>query len=181
MRPNYKPNITNRPKHIQLNNAYYFFTARTVDAQWFLRPDKYKQILLDIIKEKSKKFNFSLIAYAILQNHYHLINQIENADRISKFIGEINGASARMLNKADSVIDRKIWWNYYDHAICDESYFFKHLNYIHQNLIKHSLSKSFDYKFSSYSAWAKKKSKEYLDHAFEKYPVVDFTIKGDEF
>jgi len=181
MRPNYKPNPTNRPKHIKQGDKFYFFTARTIDGQWFLRPDKYKQILLDVIKEKSKKFNFPLIVYAMLHNHYHLINKINEAEKIPKFIGEINGASARYINKADSVIDRKVWWNYYDHAIRDESDFFKHLNYIHQNPIKHGISKDFDYNFSSYGAWVKKKGKEYLNHSFEKYPIVDFVMKGDEF
>lgn len=181
MRKAYKPNFSNRPQHLKQNDAFYFFTARTVNAQWFLRPDKYKQILLDKIIEKTKKFNFPLIAYAILPNHYHLLVKIDNADKIPKFIGELNGASAREINKADDSIDRKIWWNYYDHIIRDERDFFKHLNYIHQNPIKHGFSKDFGYKFSSYDNWVRKRGKEYLDHAFEKYPIVDFKTGMDEF
>jgi putative transposase len=181
MRPNYKPKFTNRPKHIQQDNSFYFFTVRTIDGQWFLKPDKYKKILLNIINEKTKKFNYSLIAYVILQNHYHLMIKITDANKISKFIGEVNGSSARLINKADSVYGRKIWWNYFDHIIRNESDFFKHLNYIHQNPIKHRITSDFDYRFSSYNLWVRKKGKEYLDQAFEKYPIIDFVMKGDEF
>ena len=176
-----KPNFTNRPKHLKQDNSFYFFTAKTVGGQWFLRPDKYKELLWEIIKEKTKKFAFDLIAYVILNNHYHLIIRITNADQISKFIGEINGASAHAINKTDDATNRKIWWNYYDHVIRGETDFFKHLNYIHQNPIKHGISKTLTYPFSSYDSWMRKKGKDYLDDAFEKYPIVDFTTANDEF
>ncbi len=181
MRANYKPKLTNRPKHLKQDDSFYFFTVKTIDGQWFLRPDKYKQLLLDIIKTKTKKFGFSLIGYVILSNHYHLIVNIKDADRISKFIGEINGTSSFAINKADDVTGRKIWWNYYDHTIRDESDFFKHLNYIHHNPIKHDVSKVLEYPFSSYNLWVKKKGKEYMDDAFAKYPIVDFMTANDEF
>ena len=134
-----------------------------------------------MFEEKTKKFGFPLIAYVILNNHYHLILKISCAETIPKFIGELNGASARTINKADDVTGRKIWWNYYDHIIRDEADFFKHLNYIHQNPIKHGLSKGIGYPFSSYNAWVQKKGKEYLDDAFARYPIVDFLTSNDEF
>jgi len=180
MRPNYKPKFTNRPKHLKQDNSFYFFTIRTIEGQWFLQPDRYKQLLLDILKAKTKKFNLPLIAYAILNNHYHFILKIIDARKIPKFIGELNGASARAINKADDAINRKIWWNYYDHIIRNETDFFKHLNYIHQNPIKHGLTKTLNYSFSSYGIWLKKKGKDYLDNAFAKYPIVDFMTAYDE-
>jgi len=180
MKLNYKPNFKNRPQHLKIDNSFYFFTIRTVNGQWFLRPDAYKKILLEILLDKSKKFGFKLIAYVILANHYHLMVKIDTASAIPKFIGEVNGASARAINKADGVIQRKFWWNYYDHIIRDEADFFKHINYIHQNPVKHQQAKSLDYEFSSYRTWVKQKGKQYLDDAFSKYPIVDF-MKGDEF
>lgn len=72
--------------------------------------------------------------------------------------------------------------------IRNEKDFFKHLNYIHQNPIKHGLQAkawaakdSLSYEFSSYDAWVANKGKEYLDDAFEKYPIVDFKMFFDEF
>lgn len=188
MRTNYKPKFTNRPKHLKFDNSFYFFSIRTISGQWFLRPRKYKQILLKVLKEKTEKFQSQLIAYVILNNHYHLILKIGEAKNIAKLIGELNGASARAINIADGIIGRKIWWNYYDHVIRDETDFFKHLNYIHQNPVKHGLQAkacatrgSLNYEFSSYNAWVAKKGKEYLDDAFAKYPIVDFTVGNDEY
>ncbi|MCX6808297.1 MAG: transposase, partial [Candidatus Berkelbacteria bacterium] len=168
-------------KHYFQDNSIYFLTARTVEGQWFLQPDSYKEILSRKIQDKTEKFGYKLLAYVILHNHYHLLIQVADSSKLAKFMTEINGSSAREINKADHAIDRKIWWNYFDHIIRDESDFFKHLNYIHQNPIKHGVSKEFDYKFSSYHSWLEKKGKEYLDQAFEQYPIVDFVSQMDEF
>jgi len=170
----HKPSFTNRPKHILQDNCFYFITVRTIEGQWFLQAPKYKQILFKVIKTKTSKFGCKLVAYTILNNHYHLLLEVSDAKILPKFIKELNGTSSHDINTADNAIGRKIWWNYYSHIISDESDFFKHLNYIHQNPIKHQVSKSLVYEFSSYSAWLKKKGKEYLDDVFVKYPIVDF-------
>lgn len=178
---NIKPNFQNRPKHLKQDDSVYFITGRTVDGQWFLRPEKYKQIFFDTLAEKTEKFSFDLLAYAILNNHYHLLLKVGDAETIKKFIGELNGASSKKINDADGVVGRKIWWNYYDHIIRNEADFYKHLNYIHQNPIKHGLSREFEYQFSSYNAWVKKKGREYLDDCFRRYPIIDFKSFNDEF
>lgn len=181
MRPNSKPTITNRPNHILQDDSYYFITVRTIEGQWFLQPESYKQILSDKIHEKSLKFGYPLIAYVILNNHYHLMLKVVDSSKLSKFVSELNGSSSREINKADHVVDRKIWWNFYDHIIRNDSDFFKHLNYLHQNPVKHGLSGEISYKFSSFDAWVKKKGIEYMNHSFEKYPVIDFVSFNDEF
>lgn len=181
MKPNYKPNLNNRPPHLKIDSEYYFITCRTIDGQFFLQPSKYKSLLFDIIRQKSQKLAVPLLAYVILHNHYHLLIKPPNAEIISKFVIETNGASARAINSADSVIDRKIWWNYFDSPILNKTDFYKHLNYIHQNPIKHGVFKDFSYQFSSYNAWKDKKGKEFLDDSFVKYPIVDFAAGIDDY
>lgn len=176
-----KKPYSNRPIHLKQDDSYYFFTARTVEGLWFLRPDEYKKILLDIIVSKVKKFDFGLIAYVILPNHYHMMIKIADSTEVAKFMREVNGASARAINKADGPINRKIWWNYYDHIIRGEDDLFKHFNYIHQNPIKHGVSQDFVYRFSSFAGWVEKKGIGYLNDAFEKYPIVDFVSHMDDF
>jgi len=181
VKKNYKPNLENRPPHLKITAEYYFITCRTINGQWFLQPPKYKTLLFDTIHQKSQKFATPLLAYVILHNHYHLIIKPPNTGIVSKFIKEANGASARAINKADGVIDRKIWWNYFDSPIKTEPYFYKHLNYIHQNPVKHGVSNGFSYHFSSYDAWKDKKGKEFLDDSFSKYPIVDFVTAMDDY
>jgi REP element-mobilizing transposase RayT len=221
--------FSKRPPHIYLDNQIYFITVRTYRGLHFLRPEKYKTILLEVIKEKINKYNcsgaagfslpitlkrdapgkngvtdfslseqpkgcysncvdfdnFKFYAFAILDNHYHLLIKITRGLLLPKFIGEINGKSSRLINTEDTSIDQKIWANYFDKCIKNETDFYKHLNYIHQNPIKHgnvfSLDELKNYKFCSYGHWLKEKGEEFLTDCFRKYPIVDFVIKGDEF
>ena len=71
--------------------------------------------------------------------------------------------------------DPPIWHQYMDHVIRDEEDYYKHLNYIHQNPIKHGYTKKLaDYRWSSIHKWIKKEGKEFIADCFRQYPIVDF-------
>ena len=72
-----------------------------------------------------------------------------------------------------------VWYQYLDHIIRDEKDLYKHLNYIHQNPVKHGLVKKMrDYKFSSFNNWLKEKGREWMADCFTKYPIIDFEPTG---
>ncbi len=77
------------------------------------------------------------------------------------------------------VKDTPIWYQYVDHVIRNEGNYFRHLNYIHQNPIKHDYVKKMNnYKFLSVHQFLKEKGKEWLADCFEKYPIVNFEPEG---
>ena len=175
-----KYNASNRPPHIITDSLYIFITVRTINGQWILKPERYKKILLDIIINKTKLLDIKLLAYAILHNHYHMMILVKNTTKLSKLMSLINGASSREINTIDGVVGRKIWWNYFDSAIGNEADFYRHLNYIHQNSIKHNITSCLRYDFSSYDEWLNKRGEEYLREAFQKYPIKDFLVNCED-
>lgn len=75
--------------------------------------------------------------------------------------------------------DRPIWYQYIDHMIRNEEDYYRHLNYIHQNPIKHGLVKRMSkYKWSSIHEFIKEKGKEWVIDCFRNYPIIDFQPKG---
>ncbi len=75
---------------------------------------------------------------------------------------------------------RPVWYQYFDTIIRSEHDFYAHLNYIHQNSVKHGYTEEMrEFKFSSYEFYRKTKGKEWLADCFRKYPIVDFEPKGD--
>lgn len=173
-----------RPPHIYLDNQIYFITARCNRGIHFLRPDKYKQILVDCIFEQVKKFSYKLYGWVINQNHYYLLIKTKTGSDLPKFIGAINGKSSKLINDSDDVIGQKIWSNYFDKCIRTEEDFYKHLNYIHQNPIKHGLIPDMQalacFSYCSYKQYLKTKGKDWLGDCFSKYPIIDFVAFGDE-
>lgn len=72
-----------------------------------------------------------------------------------------------------------IWYQYCDHVIRNERAYFRHLNYIHQNPVKHEYCKKLtDHEFSSIHKFIKEKGEEWVIDCFRKYPIIDFEPEG---
>lgn len=75
--------------------------------------------------------------------------------------------------------DRPIWYQYIDTTLRDERDFYMHLNYIHQNPVKHGLVKRmFEYKYSSIHEFINENGKDWVIDCFRKYPIIDFQPEG---
>ena len=166
------------PPHFYFDQSIYFITCRTVNKEKFFSTDAQKYILYSCLKTGLLAFKIPVYAFVILDNHYHLLIKIQKAEDLPLFIKFLNGKSSFELNKLENKQGRKIWYQYFDHTIRDETDFWKHFNYIHQNPVKHGLRKNLagilDYPFSSAKSWSKIKGEEWLDSCFEFYPIVDF-------
>lgn len=97
--------------------------------------------------------------------------QFQEKSRVSKFIANLNNNSSRLVNKLDKVNSRKVWFNYWDKVIRSEEDFYKHLNYIHHNPVKHKYAlKMEDWPWSSHQWYLENKGQEWLDDCFAAYP-----------
>ena len=75
--------------------------------------------------------------------------------------------------------DHPIWYQYFDHVIRNEKDYFKHLNYILQNPVKHGLTnKMFSYKWSNIHNLIAENGREWMIDCFRQYPVINFQPEG---
>jgi REP element-mobilizing transposase RayT len=51
----------------------YFWTCTIKDWKNLLKPDKYKQIVIDCLKELKEKNLITIYAYVIMPNHIHIV------------------------------------------------------------------------------------------------------------
>ena len=169
------------PPHLYLDQKIYFITARTVNKKPFFNTDEKKRLLSKIIKEAGNKFKIKFYAWVILDNHYHLLIKILKGKKLPDFMKLINGKSAFLVNKLEKIQKRKIWFNYWDKCIRNESDFWKHFNYIHHNPVKHGnvgvQTSVCNYEFCSYRQWFKKKGEQWLISCFAANSIRDFTAE----
>ena len=117
-----------------------------------------------------------------MSNHYHLLIGFGHKEEVKKFITNFHNSSSRLLNEQQRVEGRKVWWNYWDRIIRDEMDFYKHLNYIHHNPVKHNLANQMlGWLYSSYDHYQNRHGNEWVDSVFEKYPIINFTPQGVTF
>ena len=132
-----------RPPHIYLDDEIYFITSRTFDRFDYFNTDQKRKILYDVVFLAKVKYKFELHAWVILKNHYHLMIKLNKGSDLSRIMKFINGKSSFNLNRSEKKTHR-IWSNYWDYCIRSEEDFYTHLNYIHNNLIKHGLVSDFE-------------------------------------
>jgi len=85
--------------------------------------DYFKDILINIIEKTQKTYNFELIHYAILDNHFHfIIRTVEDGTTISRIMQYIKARFAETYNRN---MDRKgtFWSERFKDVIVEEQEF----------------------------------------------------------
>lgn len=162
------------PVHLFRTNATYMLTASIYDAENLMKADARKEEWRDSFHKAAEIYQWKIIAWVVLSNHYHAIlrSPVDAGKSIDKFVGSYHKFTARKWNDEDSQTGRSVWWNYFDTCIKDKREFFAKLNYVHWNPVKHGcVKRPEDYPFSSYQNFMK--CKALADQSLEFGKVQD--------
>lgn len=144
------------PSEPYLPGSYLFITAGTFQKRPFLASDHCKGILLESLDFNAYKWGWRLLAYALLDNHYHLVMQTPPADpsRLAHIVQSAHSFSAYHFRREDPSIRGRIWWNFWDTPIDSRDSVWAHIHYVHQNPRLHGIADAPEqYAFSSYAAY----------------------------
>ncbi len=163
-----------RPLHIYADDVWYFITASTVKHARFLKSDRHLTHWRDTFFDLAVNLGITICAWAILENHYHILIQPPHGRDIGKFIGQLHGKVSHQLNAMDETRGRQIWYSYWDACIRDENDFWAKFNYIHYNPVKHGyVNDPGEWDFSSYCFHLREQGKEWLAKCWLDYPAND--------
>lgn len=161
-------------KRFNLLNHLYFITTITDDRIRVFSDEENIRILLASMREFLDSCAVKLHAFVILPEHIHLlIAPTNNAFTISYFMKGIKGKSAFEINRRNTIKNRtvktvptklikmvenvpmRIWQHQFlDHIVRDDEDYRVHIEYIHNNPVKHNLCKTpEEYKWSSYRCY----------------------------
>lgn len=168
------------PPHYFVSNAMYMVTGAILHNQPILNEDRKKQLILDILLDRSKYLGWHLEAWAILNNHYHFISKApDNAGTLSKLIRQVHSVTAIELNRLDHTPGRQVWYNYWDTCLTYEKSFLARIHYVHVNPVKHALVENpIDYPFCSYRWFIEQGSEELKKQVFNQ-PIDRHKIFDD--
>jgi len=111
-------------------------------------------ILKTAMNKIKKTFPFSLNAYVVLPDHFHLMISLPEADDdYSKRLRLIKTEFTKKLHLKNKIWQRGFW----EHTIRDEYDYENHLHYIHFNPVKHRIVKRVsDWTYSSFHECVKR-------------------------
>jgi len=143
-----------RPIRIEYPGAVYHITARGNAQEAIYQTDADRYRFLELLEEACKRYQWSVYAYCLMDNHYHLLVETREST-LSKGMRHINGVYTQ-------------WFNYtrkqrrYGHVfqgrfkailVDKESYLLELCRYVVLNPLRAKMVKqSIDYPWSSYRA-----------------------------
>lgn len=165
-----KPLLADEPF---IPNSYLQITTGTFQKRPFMAAAERKAILLESLDFNAFKWQWRIVAFVLLDNHYHLLMQTPPGDpsRLAHIIQSAHSYAAYHWRREDPSIRTRIWWNFWDMPISDQGTLIHQINYIHANAQLHG--KTDDpaaYPFSSYADYLKQNA-EVVHHWETDHPA----------
>ncbi len=137
-------------------DAPVFITAVCYNRKPFLQDEQDKQVLLEVMREVKGSKPFSMVAYAIMDNHFHWIIVPGPTHDFSQIMQAVKVRFTDRYKRNNGIeSETRIWQQrFWDHVIRDHEDMQRHIEYIHYNPVKHGRLKSpFDYQWSSFRTY----------------------------
>ena len=132
------------PPHRLSLRGVYFVTARCAEGRHLLAEDEMKDWFQEALFTIANEFGWTLEAWAILSNHYHLIGHSPQgpcgAESLRDMIRKLHSLTTRELNRRENQIGRtRLWQNFRETCLTHQRSYLARLHYVHQNAVHHKL------------------------------------------
>jgi putative transposase len=139
-----------RENRIILEGAIYHVYQRGNNREHIFGNPKHKAFLIKQIKEYNELYDFQLLAYVIMDNHYHLLIKTNKAS-ISEIMFSINNVIGKYLNRELKRTGHIFESRFKSRLVEDKKYLIWLLRYIHRNPVRATLCETADeYRWSSH-------------------------------
>ena len=137
-----------------LGTPFLHVMVQGVNKEYIFHNDEYIKRYLDIIEKYKQDYDFTIIAYCIMNNHAHFLVYTENIEDFGKFMQKVNLIYAQMYNREQKRCGVLFRNRYRTEAIYDIKYLINCIKYIHDNPVKAKIVKRCEeYKYSSYNSY----------------------------
>lgn len=170
------------PPHPFRGAGQYLLTAANFEHVAIMAsPDRRTEFegrLLDAMKEAQA----IVYAWVILVNHYHILVGVETLDAVSRALQQLHGTTSREWNLADGLTGkRRVWYKFSDRMIRNDVHFYRAVNYIHYNPVKHGLiTDPYEWPWSSLHNYLTHNGREWLRKTWKDFPLGDFGKGWDD-
>lgn len=160
--------IVSRDNRVVFEGAIYHIYQRGNNKEFIFQNPKHKAFILKQIKEYNKCFDFQLLAYVIMDNHYHLLIKT-NEDPINDIMFNINNVIGKYLNRELERTGHIFENRYKSKLVENDAYLIWLLRYIHRNPVRAHICDSVDnYRWSSHY---------FYKNGIDKFVFTNFILK----
>ncbi|WP_301107706.1 transposase [Sporosarcina sp.] len=139
-------------------NVYYHVVMRGNNRHYIFKTDEDMYHLIRIISQALQDFRFSVAAFCIMSNHYHLL--IQSEDELARIMRQINRRYSDYYCKRYRYVGTIYQQRYFSKSAEDPHSLLYISRYIHRNPIETNtpmVTDLADYYFSSFPVYAQKR------------------------
>lgn len=130
------------------NDRYYHIYNRGINGCNIFASDENKKYFLQKLKEYSQDV-LSIYAYCLMDNHFHLIVEIINAELVTQKLSNVFNAYAKAFNKQQHRTGSLFEKHFKRKELTNDTYLRNLVLYVHLNPQKHFNLDFSEYKYSS--------------------------------
>ena len=143
-----------RPLRIEFPGAVYHVTSRGNEQRRIFQSDRDRKAFLDFLGDAAKRFGWSVTAWVLMTNHFHLVIQTPQPN-LSRGMHWLNGSYAGWFNRQHKRWGHLFGGRFKAFLIDKETYFTEVLRYVVLNPVRAGLAARPEaYRWSSYRATA---------------------------
>jgi putative transposase len=143
-----------RPLRIEFAGALYHITSRGNERRPIFRSDHDRRTFLTFLGQAATRFRWSITAYVLMTNHFHLVVQTAEAN-LSRGMQWLNGSYAGWFNDRHDRVGHLFQGRFHAVLVEKEAYFAELLRYVVLNPVRAKMvGRPEDYAWSSYRATA---------------------------
>ena len=163
----------------------YFLTARSAEGRHLLSDDARKDWFQATLFAVAKEYDWTLEAWAILSNHYHLIahspEHSDGAESLRTMIRKLHSLTTKEINRRENQPGRtRLWQNFRETRLTHQRSYLARLHYVHQNAVHHKLVvRGSDWKWCSAAAFKAEVTTAWLK-TITSFPYDEIAAKDGE-
>lgn len=147
-----------------VDGGYYHLIARGNNRLFLFSLKEGFKVFKELLLESKKKFDWKLLHYCLMSNHFHLLARMGMGEDLPKLMQYLLFEYSRWYRKETDYAGHVWQGRYKSPFIEQESYLLECGRYIERNPIRAGLVRSAeDYLWSSYSHYALGKNDELID------------------
>lgn len=155
-----------------LETSFFHVMVQGINKEYIFNNERYINRYMKLIHKNLQNGNLKIIAFCIMNNHAHLLINVDKISNLSKFMQKINGAYAKYYNYMENERVGYVFRDRYkSEPILDKMQLIQCIKYIHQNPVKAKMVNNvWDYKYSSYNYY-----KQILNKMKDNQIYINFT------
>jgi putative transposase len=143
-----------RPLRIEFPGAVYHVTSRGDRRDPVFRDDDDRRLFLDVVAEAMDRFDAQVLAYCLLDNHYHIVLHTRRGN-LSRLMRHVNGVYTQTFNRRHDVEGHLFQGRFKAILVDRDAYLLTVCRYVERNPVAAKMVKApGNWPWSSYLAHA---------------------------